>query len=202
MSTPNSRLRDPRVIVTVVLLLLAVAAANVVTFAPSLMPGSAARPDAVQTAAVPNDLDQLARAAGRGGTLLGDGSAGRVSNDGCARTGSASGLRDPFHPRATAPVPRPSDEALAPPESPPELRCSAVLLGGVQPLAMLDGQMLGVGDRVRGWRIEHISPRGVRLKRGSEERSLTVEGATPPDLFSPLVTERGERRPQPATRQR
>ena len=90
--------------------------------------------------------------------------------------------RDPFGCRKAAPrmpateAPRDAVAVPAKPRSRPgELFCSAVLLGGERPLALIDGRALGVGERVRGYEVREIGPTGVLLAgRGDKTLRLPV----------------------------
>lgn len=53
------------------------------------------------------------------------------------------------------------------------LTCSAILLGGKRPTALIDGEALGPGDLVRGYRIVEITATEVLLKK-STGQALTL----------------------------
>jgi hypothetical protein len=190
MSTSHSKLRDPRVIAVVALALVGVGIANVLTFAPNLAAGRKTRQAAIGGLSVPGDLEQLARAAGRGCAPVdsGDGSASQRHGDGDL---ALDALRDPFRRSGMASATGSAVTSPARSRRPPALRCSAVMLGGGRPLALLNDETAGIGDRVRGWEVAHISARGVRLRRGGEEQFLAVENPPADPSYAPPVSGQG-----------
>jgi hypothetical protein len=88
-------------------------------------------------------------------------------------------LRDPFEVRQApatavvnnlAPAAEPEPEPEAKPAAktprkakPGELLCSAVLLGGERPLALIEGKAYAAGDRVGKYQVQEIKATGVML---------------------------------------
>jgi hypothetical protein len=165
--------------------LLAVVALNLQTFGPRLgwLAGDdRADPDAL---AIPEDLDAVVHGAVRSGTP------GAVAT-GAAATGAAP-LRDPFRaPAAPRPAParRPARAPARAAAEPEPLRCTAVLLGGERPLALIAGATHGPGDAVRGHEILRITADGVRLRSpAGEVVDLRVGAGAEPDTTYHVVTE-------------
>jgi hypothetical protein len=159
----RSPLKHPVVISGVVLGLLAVALLNLHTFMGEgqLLGRGAERSTADLTP--PADLSDVVHQAVR------DQAGGPRVAGAAAGSGGGSGLvRDPFsggtvRPEATVPrvaQPRPQ---RAP--EPKPLVCAAVMLGGEQPLALIDGEARRPGQTVRGYLLLDITTTAVRLQR-------------------------------------
>ncbi len=56
-------------------------------------------------------------------------------------------------------------------------RLSAISGSTEQPLALIDGRAVGVGDSVKGWSVVKISRRSVQLERNGESKTLTIGGS-------------------------
>lgn len=75
--------------------------------------------------------------------------------------------RDPFsNTRAKAPV-RKTRKARRKTTAVADLECNAILLGGVLPVALINGERHHVGDRVGKYQVMAIGATGVKLKSDS-----------------------------------
>jgi len=74
-------------------------------------------------------------------------------------------------PAARAPVPTP--EAAAPPKAAPEFALQAVADQDGHPVAIVNGQLVRVGDLVDGARVLRIDPEEVELEQGGRRLVLT-----------------------------
>jgi hypothetical protein len=187
MSTQRTFLRHPLVIAATALGLMVVAMLNVQTFLGvgsllGLGPGPGE-----DHLAPPSDLAetvQEAMQAGRAGR--------RVS---AAQQGSGSGLvRDPFTGSAPAaavrpPAPRRTEQR----QRVKPLVCTAVFLGGPRPLALIDDETFGPGDKVRGLEVVGIDAEGVRLQRtdGSDIHLEVSSGESAPAQYHLVTGVRG-----------
>jgi len=156
------------VILGVVAGLLAVGVLNLQTFGPRLGLLGSRGDQAPDPLVPPPDLEMVVQAARDGSGPRAFAAAGGG--------GAAVSMRDPFTrgavPAAAAPAPAPSRRRAT---APAPLVCSAVLLGGERPLALIDGEPVGPGDRVRGLEILTIAADGVRLcGPDGEEITLAV----------------------------
>ncbi len=162
MSTSGKRLSlsHPGVIATVVVMMVVVVVLNIRTFGPKGPRQRAVEPEAAATgggsSAVPLDLNQvLARSAGAGMTVA------------TGTWGDTPGVsRDPFRKRkaARSVTTTTSRPARARKTAPDTLVCSAVMLGGRQPVALIDGRPVAIGDRVHGCRVVRIATEGAWLR--------------------------------------
>jgi hypothetical protein len=188
-------LRDPRVVITVAVLLVVVAAVNMQTFLPRLWQQNAGEtawdPDAFTP---PIDTAELTRVAAGRATGVDAPAAGTAA---MAGAGLGGGVRDPFlssRPSTAAPAGRPEPSpatAKAAPRSAPAARglvCTAVLCAGTRATAVIDGEMREVGDPVGEWRVVAISPAGVLLRGPHGEKRLAVGGNGDGAARYPLVT--------------
>ncbi|MEZ4387275.1 MAG: hypothetical protein R3D98_06790 [Candidatus Krumholzibacteriia bacterium] len=171
----RSPLRHPVVVGGVVLGLLAVTVLNVRTFLPD---GRLLRRGASSEAGYlipPPDLADVVRDA-----VYGEG--GRTRAAGGRAADEPGLLRDPFSGGTLQPdqvvTPTPTQTATPRPRrkpGPDPLVCTAVMLGGQQPLALIGGQAYRPGERVRGHEVLSIGTDGVRLRRpDGGELDLTV----------------------------
>lgn len=160
MSVRNLDLRSPQVIAVVAILLVAVAAVNVRTFGAKGSNRRQAQERVQAQPSLPADLGELVRAAGE-----------RQRNperEIAAEAGLTQALvRDPFSgsgPQSTrqpAPAdapgrrPRPAGKALV---------CSAVLLSGAQPVALIGGKAYAPGQQVAGCQVLEVSLLGATLQ--------------------------------------
>ena len=168
MSARRTPLKHPAVILGVAAGLLAVGVLNLQTFGPRLGLFGSRGDQPADPLIPPPDLEMMvkdARAGAEARTLATAGGGGVPAT-----------MRDPF---ASGPVavtaaperarPRPTAASPAP------LVCSAVLLGGERPLALIDGHPAGPGDRVRGHEVLAVAADGVTLRApGGEEIILAV----------------------------
>lgn len=182
----RSPLRHPVVIGGVVMGLLAVTVLNLKTFLPG---GSLLQRGGNHAAGYltpPSDLADVVREA-----VSGDAAAPGLAASAAAEVGGLA--RDPFSGIARRPVaPRPRAAAPEAPRAPrpTPLACTAVMLGGTSPLALIDGKACRPGDLVRGHQVLSISPDGVRLKRpDGGELTLAVGAARADSATFHVVTE-------------
>lgn len=99
------------------------------------------------------------------------------------RAGIPTAQRDPFftadeleamgRPSLEAPV------AVAPPAALPAYTLKLVLMEGSEGRALIDGQVVQVGDRVGEERVAQIFPDAVVLERGGSRRRLELAGSKP-----------------------
>ena len=99
------------------------------------------------------------------------------------RAGMPDAQRDPFFTAAElAAMGRPSLEvpvAVAPPAPLPTYTLKLVLMEGTEGRALIDGQVVQVGDRVGDERVAQILPDAVVLERGGTRRRLELAGSRP-----------------------
>lgn len=182
----RSPLRHPVVIGGVVTGLLAVTVLNLKTFLPD---GRLLQRGGERTAGYhvpPSDLADVVREA----------LAGELGKAGLASASAADALalaRDPFTgvtARPAVPRPRPTAPAAARTPKPSPLVCTAIMLGGNDPVALIDGRACRPGDRVRGLEVLSITPDGVRLKRpDGGDLTLTVGPARADSATFHVVSE-------------
>ncbi len=172
----RSLLRHPVIIGGVVVGLLAVTVLNLRTF----LPGGAGHQranSALGYLVPPADLADVVR----------DAQAGETAHSGLATagTGDIPGLaRDPFSGgtvRPETPRPRRASATPRPARKPDPLVCTAVMLGGLQPLALIGGQAYRPGEEVRGNEVLTIDTDGVRLRRPDGKELLLAVGSARPD---------------------
>jgi hypothetical protein len=67
-----------------------------------------------------------------------------------------------------------------------ELKCSAIFMGGKSPNALINGKILGIGDRIAGYRVAEIDAHGVELSNRGQSLRLELKkrgtGAGPANL--------------------
>jgi hypothetical protein len=94
----------------------------------------------------------------------------------------AESLRDPLKsllPPAPPPTPPPSAAKAAPPPAvPPSASLQGMLWGGLQPRAIINGEVYHVGDVVAGAKIVAIDPVGVTVDVSGTTFVLTPTGAS------------------------
>jgi hypothetical protein len=56
------------------------------------------------------------------------------------------------------------------------LTLSAISGSPANPLAVINGKILGIGESISGWQIKRISPRSVQLQRNGQNRTLSIGG--------------------------
>lgn len=171
MSEKRLSLKSPIVVAAVLVLLALVLVANIRTFGPAMAGGRNSAAQAPGEFPLPMDLDQIMRRAAMAG---GDG----IGSAGPALLPNLD--RDPFrngNTVAAAPVER---GVARPPvaANPNALVCEAIVLGGRQPLALINGAALAIGDRVRDYRIERIATDGVSLKSATGKLLFLAVGQT------------------------
>ena len=84
------------------------------------------------------------------------------------------GLRDPFAFGSMEVVPVPATVAR-----PKQSRLIGVLWDAKNPLAVIDGEPVSVGQQVRGWRVIAIQPNRVVIQRGDRKETLMTGDAIP-----------------------
>lgn len=156
MSEKRLNLSNPLVIGVVLILLAVVLVVNIRTFGPKRPTRKNPIAKVQDYPSLPSDLDKVVRYS----AMAGDGSVGLSA-------GSLPALgRDPFAAReapvaqASARVNRETPVA----DKPDSLVCSAVMLGGHRPVALIGGESLVVGDRIREFRVMTIETNGVHLR--------------------------------------
>jgi hypothetical protein len=102
------------------------------------------------------------------------------------RAGMPEAARDPFftaaeieamgQPTLEAPV------AVAPPAPLPTYTLKLVLMEGTEGRALIDNQVVQVGDRVGDERVAQIFPDAVVLERGGSRRRLELAGSRPAQI--------------------
>lgn len=105
----------------------------------------------------------------------------------CAPAVAAEKLRDPTRPlastvRSSAAVP-PANVRPAAPVVPPELQL--VLVGGDRRFAVIDGELLAVGDAIRGLTLLQILNDAVILKTPNGPRTLPLSTPAEPVKETP-----------------
>lgn len=182
----RSPLRHPVVVGGVVMGLLAVTVLNLKTFLPG---GKLLQRGGDRTAGYltpPSDLADVVREAVAGDAAsLGAAAMATAEAAGLARDPFSGAARRPVAPRQRAAAP-----AARPAPTPAALACTAVMLGGASPLALIDGEACRPGDQVRGHQVLSISPDGVRLRRpDGGELTLAVGAARADSATFHVVTE-------------
>jgi hypothetical protein len=164
----RSLLRHPAIIAGVVLGLAAVTVLNIKTFASGRWFAADSAERIANHLLPPADLDLVVQAA------LNEelGPRRRMASAGL---GGPAITRDPFSGGAAS---RPAPAAATPAKksaAPEPLVCTAVMLGGREPLALINGHTHRPGDRLRGEEIVRIDTEGVTLVRADgRQRRLAV----------------------------
>lgn len=170
MSPRRPNLSSAPVVTGVLVVLAVLIVVNVRTFGPR-RPGArdrAAMEVRVQAhPSLPLDLEDVLRQAGLPAGELG-----------VPVTGPRPEVaRDPFVPGSPAAAPPAVSVAVATAARPQRATgpiCSAVMLGSGAPVALIDGRLCRVGDRVRQYTVERIDARGASL--GGEGRLFLSVG--------------------------
>jgi|GEM_PF-2150074 len=154
MSTTRISLKSPPVVVTVLVLLAAVIVLNVQTFKSGTRNNRRNHVRLQAYPGVPSDMEQMVHAPAW------DPVPAAASPQAAGHPG-----RDPFFPPNDLPPARASRSAA---ESvtrtgPKPLICTAVLLGGKRPMAIINDKTYGPGDTVRGMTINLVDTRRVEL---------------------------------------
>ena len=159
MSTSVKRLSlsNPLVIAVVLVLLALVVVVNIRTFGPRRTAVRRNAEPAAEYSAVPLDLEQVVRRAATAGL------------DGGAAGGALAAPvldRDPFARRqaVNGTVAARGEPTSAGRVNPDSLICAAVMLGGRNPVARINGRTVKIGDRIRSCRVSGIGTEGVRLR--------------------------------------
>ena len=184
MSAKSLSLKSPVLIAVVVVMGIAVTVLNIRTFGG---PRHARRPQAARAqagAALPGDLDELVRGAGR--DLRGDTGSHAPGAITYRRPG-----RDPFTGPEGVPLDVTSIDAVPVGNTGQDHRdpvCTAVLPGGRRPLAVIGGKTRTLGDSFDGWTLTGISAGGVVLRNtAGQQRRLPVTGSASAGTFSVSV---------------
>lgn len=153
-------LRDPRVVLAVVVLFLVVAAVNIQTFLPLHRLGRNAAADGTATFSPPADAAEFKRIAAA--HVMG------VAVPELMPAVEPTGGEEPAASRpATTTLSQPAVEARHLPTADartPLPSCTAILRTGAQPVALIDGVRRQVGDPVGGWVVTAISLDGATLQ--------------------------------------
>jgi len=201
MSKSGINLTDRRVVLTVVTLLVVVAAFNLNYFKSQGGANTALQDE--EDFPVPSDLGTATLTASD--QLLGLPGWGANNATSEAITsgvdGSGSPDQDPFHRRSqlvtTPPEPLPVSAgaagALAPSPQPTRprkavLRCTAVILGGERPVAFINERPYHLDDQVGNYRIEQIDRDGVLLRDSRQQLLLPVASNDDSGTYRPIVT--------------
>jgi hypothetical protein len=166
MSAKSASLSSKPVIATVLCVLAIVAAVNVVVFKPGSTRTGRAEVRVQASQPVPFDLDELRQETATPGQDLAA----------WAAAAAPTLQRDPFgNPIAAAAAPAtPAIPATGRPKG-NRLLCNAVLLGGLEPAALINGKAYRIGDPVGKYRLDAIGARGVKLSRtGAADLYLSV----------------------------
>lgn len=175
MSAKRALLRNPVVVGGVVIGLAAVVLLNLKTFGSSGRMLRRCVQQAENHLAPPSDLGSIVRDA-----VQGDADGRRLVAQASQAGWPALG-RDPFSGGTQSPTAPPATKTRTkrsrrnPTRS---LTCSAILLGGSRPLALIDGASYGPGDRVRDCEVTSIDTRAVRLRR-TDGREIVLEVGSP-----------------------
>jgi hypothetical protein len=169
MSEKRLSLSNPIVVVVVLVLFAAVLVVNLRTF------GFKNRPQTAQAEVVqgyptlPVDLEQVLRRS----AVAGPSSGGLVAGSPLPALG-----RDPFAARKSRTKPVAVEKALEPVTiaDPDSLACAAVMLGGRRPVALINGEPLAVGDRIRGFQVMKIETTGVSLQHSDGRSRFLIVG--------------------------
>ncbi len=177
-------LRDPRLVMVVAVLLVAVAAINLGPFLSH--GGGAADPAMTETLVLPSDAAALSQAASR--HVTGTASLGPSPGMVWGATDLTAG-RDPFQKGTGTPAPTqaPSQRQTRA-GSPAVPTCNAVMLGGREPTALIGNHAYHCGDSVAGYRVHAISRDGVTLHRSNKSLFLPVGQPASAAAVFPLVT--------------
>ena len=202
MSRSRIDLKDKRVAGLVLVLLAVVVIVNVRTFIPDLKRAAKRSVSVADEVSVPGDLDEAAHlAAVRLASLQLVGASPAVLADmmaGGDHTVVSRPVRDPFRPGPTSVTQlrtsgRQSgsgksggNQTRATRQVP--LSCTAVLLGGSRPAALIDGKFYQVGDQLSAYRLVHISREGALLRGVAQEVFLPVRSPDSAGVSYPLVT--------------
>ncbi len=95
---------------------------------------------------------------------------------------SAAELRDPMRPppfalekfRLAKLAKQPKPKTAAPKESPKPLQLTSILISKDRRIAIIDDQMLAVGDRIRGARLVALTRESARLVRQGKVINLSL----------------------------
>jgi len=73
------------------------------------------------------------------------------------------------------PEPRRAVRAAPRPPKPPALDLSAVVVDGAEKVAIINGRVVGIGEKVEGYTLIDVTPRGAKLRRGARETSIALQ---------------------------
>jgi hypothetical protein len=193
MSRSRIDLKDKRVAGLVLALLAVVVIVNVRTFIPDLKRAAKRSVSVADEVSLPGDLDEAAHLAAARLASLQPGDAGLAGladmMAGGDHTVVSRPVRDPFRPGPT-PVTqvRTSGRNQTRATRQVPFSCTAVLLGGSRPAALIDGKFYQVGDQLSAYRLVHISREGALLRGVAEEVFLPVRSPDSAGISYPLVT--------------
>ena len=163
-------LRDPRVVLVVVVLFLVVAAVNIQTFLPLHRLGHAAAAGGIDTFTPPADAQEYRRIAAAHVTGVAVPAAMPTVEVPAGEEPAASRTVTPTTSRSTAVAhePNPAATGAVLPS------CTAILRTDAQPVALIDGVRRQVGDAVDGWVVTDIGLDGASLRGPSGTVFLPV----------------------------
>lgn len=165
MSAKQISLKSPATIAVVVVLLVAVVGLNIQTFGGRPGGHNTSRGYRVQAhPPVPSDVTSLVNR---------DVAKALIQGRQSATTGVQHLGRDPFFERKNQPQAQPKtrvkrksgSSAVASRAKP--LQCSAIMLGGKNPMAIIDGEGRYPGDKIRGMTLVGIDADGVTFKKSN-----------------------------------
>ena len=168
MSEKRLSLSNPLVVGVVLVLLAGVLFVNIRTFGPKARPKTRQAVQIKDYPSLPVDLEQILQRSAVAGQAVGGFAVGSEL--------PAMG-RDPFvgKKKSSSPVAAPVDSKMVADADPDSLVCAAVMLGGRRPVALINGEALAVGDRIREYRVMSIETTGVGLQAGNgKDRFLGV----------------------------
>jgi len=167
MSAKQVSLKSPVTIVVVMVLLVGVVALNVSTFGGSGRKNTSRGYRVQAHPPVPMDAGQLAGYQAR----LVKSPAERVA------VSSVDGLqRDPFFPLLAQPKPvvkvarTATKKTSARRQKSKPLKCTAIMLGGAQSMAIINGEGRHPGDKIRGMTLTAIDADGVTFRKSNGSR--------------------------------
>lgn len=177
-------LDDRRVVVSVLVLALAVMTLNWRVFQPLRSDGPNRAVSNEESVYVPGDLAGMRDAASR--RLATAGSAGGTGLQGLDAAGRTE--RDPFR-KPSDPAPKPIRRATRTGSrvAPAKLACSAVMLGGDHPIALINDRPYGPGETVAGYRVVRVDDTGVQLLGAGGRLFLPVGGTAKATVHYPPV---------------
>jgi len=198
MSKVRIDLKDRRIATTVLVVLALIIVVNVQAFMPDLKRFATSTGPTHDEVPVPADLNESAQLASSRLADFGLGSGSEVARLLASDVGSGgrSG-RDPFQLGAVPAAGKKTGKQVAAVKvqtnsEVQELICSAVLLAGELPTALINSKAYRVGDLVAGYRLARVSLEGALLVGTGEDIFLPVGSRSAGGICYPPVSESGE----------